>query len=77
MKRALKAGKPTAVRQCPSVGKPARAQPGEPLRCPEPGCQASWTLDGPAVPTHWYEPYEPKAPRYRAYQYSDGKVVKS
>ena len=76
MKRALKAGKPTVVKRCPSAGKAARARPGEPLRCPEPGCQASWALDGPAVPPHWYEPYEAKAPRHRVYQYSDGTKEK-
>lgn len=35
MKKALKSGKPTAVRECPSSGKAARAKPGEDLRCPE------------------------------------------
>lgn len=66
MKKAMKSGKPTAVRECPSSGKAARAQPGQDLRCPEPGCLASWQIDGPAVPTHWHEPYEPKTPRYRS-----------
>lgn len=41
----------------------------------EDGLRAETDSDGPAVPTHWHEPYESKTPRYRSYEF--GKVARS